>query len=182
MVELNRMSISGTIGEYEHINECKNIEDSDMKEDSLFESLTKMGKKHNNAIRLGTLFIDKKSAKINKFRYNQKGAILTVALSEEQITNKKYDLDNLLINPAFTDTLMQSCGVHASVDTDRVYLPWKIGEFGIVKVPREAGLFRSYAKLIESNDDEKVYDVILVNEDDEVNYYAKNVIVKRINQ
>lgn len=88
----------------------------------------------------------------------------------------------MLINPAFTDTLMQSCGVHASTDDDRIFLPWKVGEFGVVKVPREPGLFKSYAKLIECNNDEKTYNVILYNEKGEVNYYAKNVIVKRINQ
>ncbi len=182
MVELNSMLISSIIGEYEYLNECKSIETNDMEDHSLYDSLMNLGKEHKNAIQLGTLFIDEKSAKINKFKYNQKGAVLTVALSEEQITNKKYDLENLLINPAFTDTLMQSCGVHSSVVTDRVYLPWKIGEFGVVKVPREKGLFKSYAKLIKDNDDEKLYDVILYNEKGEVNYYAKNVIVKRINQ
>ena len=182
LVELNTMKISAKIGDYEYLNENKSIETDDMKEDLLNRSLEEMGKKHNNAIQLGPLFMDEKSAKINNFRYNDKGAILTVALSEEQITNKKYNLTNLLFNPAFADTLMQSCGVHASADSDRIYLPAEIGEFGLVKVPKEPGIFKSYAKLIKSSDEEKVYNVILYNEKGEVNYYAKNVIVKRISQ
>lgn len=59
-----------------------------MKEDSLFGSLEKMGKIHNNAIQLGPLFIDEKAAQVNKFKFSDKGAILTVALSEEQIKTK----------------------------------------------------------------------------------------------
>lgn len=182
MVELGTMKISRKIGEYEYLNENRSIETEGMKEDLLYKSLTELGKKANNAIQLGPLFMDENSAKINKYKYNDKGAVLTVALSEEQIRNKKYDLTNLLFNPAFADTILQSCGVHASVDSDRVYLPAEIGEFGLVKVPKEPGLFKSYAKLIEISDEERVYNVILYNEKGEVNYYAKNVIVKRISQ
>jgi len=182
MVEIASMNISDKLGEYEHLNEIVGIETEGMKEVFLKESLEKMLEKHNNAINLGPLFIDEKSAKINKYKYNEDGVVLTVALSEEQIRNKKYDLPNLLLNPAFADTLMQSCGVHASEGNERIHLPSEIGEIGLVKVPKEPGMFKSYAKLIKSSDGEKVYNVILYNEKGEVCYYAKDVIVRRISQ
>ncbi|MEN2775698.1 SDR family NAD(P)-dependent oxidoreductase [Acetivibrio clariflavus] len=182
MMEIAELKISNKIGEYEYLKEITAVEIDGMKEMLLSESLERMRKIHNNAIQLGPLFMDDKSAQINKYKYNDYGVILTVALSEEQIRNKKYDLPNLLFNPAFADTLMQSCGVHASEGSDRIYLPSEIGEFGLVKVPKEPGLFKSYAKLVKSSDEEKVYNVILYNEKGEVCYYAKDVIVRRISQ
>jgi acyl transferase domain-containing protein/NAD(P)-dependent dehydrogenase (short-subunit alcohol dehydrogenase family) len=182
MIELNSMEISGNIGDYRYIEEIKNIETDGMKEVSLVDSLEELAGRHNNSIRLGPVFMDEKSKKINRFKCNDKGAVFIVALSEEQIRNKKYNLQDMLINPAFTDSLMQVCGIHSSAGNDKVYLPWKIGELGIIKVAKEPGIFTVYARLIESNDEEKTYDVILCNDKGEVDYYAKNVIVKRINQ
>lgn len=182
MVEIASMKISNKLGEYEYLNENTSIETDGMKEMLLSESLEILGKTYNNAIQLGPLFMDEKSAQINKFKYNEKGVVLIVALSEEQIRNKKYDLPNLLFNPAFADTLMQTCGVHASEGSDRIYLPSEIGEFGLIKVPKEPGLYKSYAKLIKSSDEEKVYNVILYNDKGEACYYAKDVIVRRISQ
>ncbi|HPU42514.1 MAG TPA: polyketide synthase dehydratase domain-containing protein [Acetivibrio clariflavus] len=182
MMEIAELKISNKLGEYEYLNEIKDIENAGMKEVLLYESLERMRKIHSNAIQLGPLFMDEKSAKINKYKCNDYGVVLTVALSEEQIRNKKYDLPNLLFNPAFADTLMQSCGVHAAEGSDRVYLPSEIGEFGLVQVPKEPGLFKSYAKLIRSSDEEKIYNVILYNDRGEVCYYAKDVIVRRISQ
>jgi len=182
MVKIVSMKISAKIEEYEFLNEITSIEKEDMEEALLSESLKELGQSHNNAIQLGPLFMDEESAKINRYRYNKKGAMLTVALSKEQIRDKRYDLSNLLFNPAFADTLMQSCGVHASEGGSRVYLPETVGEFGLIKVPKEPGLFKSYAKLIKNNDDEKVYNVILFNEKGEACYYAKNVVVRRINK
>lgn len=182
MVEIASMNISKHLGEFEYLNEITDFETEEMQEKLLSESLEMLNKKYNNAINLGPVFMDEKSAKINTFKLNEKGAILKVALSEEQIRNAKYDLPNLLFNPAFADTLMQSCGVHASEGSERIYLPSQIGELGLVKVPKEPGLFKSYAKLIKSSDDEKIYNVILYNDKGEVCYYAKDVVVRRISQ
>ncbi|HEY9061759.1 MAG TPA: SDR family NAD(P)-dependent oxidoreductase [Pseudobacteroides sp.] len=182
MIELNSMNVSPNIGDYEHLNELKGIETDNMVEITLKDSLEMLSKKLPNAIKLGPLFMDEKAAKVNMFKYNDQGVVLSIALSEEQINNKKYNLDNLLINPAFADSLMQSCGIHSSVDTDGLYLPWEIKEFGIVKAPKEPGLFKAYAKRISGDDNEKSYNVILYNDKGEVCYYAKDVTVKRIAQ
>lgn len=182
MVEIASMKISGEIGAYEFLMDTLNIETDNMIEDLVSESLKKLGRNHNNAIQLGPLFLDEKSAKLNKYKYNDKGAMMIVSLCEEQIRNKKYDLPNLLFNPAFADTLMQTCGVHASEGEDKVFLPAEIAELGLIKVPKEPGLFKSYAKLTKSSDSEKVYNVILCDEKGEVYYYAKDVTVRRISQ
>jgi NAD(P)-dependent dehydrogenase (short-subunit alcohol dehydrogenase family)/acyl carrier protein len=182
LIKLNSMTISGDVSGYEYLSDIKNIETDDMIETSLVDSFMRTSKKLNNAINLGPLFMDEKSAKINTCKCNTQGAILSIAMSEEQITNKRYDLNNLLINPAFADSLMQACGVHASMDKDSIYLPWEIGEFGVVNVPRKPGIFKVYAKMIKDGEREKFYDVILYNDNGESCYYAKNVIVKYIAQ
>ena len=182
LAPLNSMKVSGNIGEYGYLSDLKKLDANNMIEIKLKDSLDATSKKLSNAINLGPLFMDEKAAKINKCRYNNEGAILTVALSEEQLINKKYDLDNLLINPVFADHLMQVCGLYSSIDTEGIYLPWAVGEFGIVKVARKPGLFNAYAKKLRSDEKEKAYDVILYSDDGEVYYYAKNVIVKRISQ
>ncbi len=182
MVEIASMKISGEIGSYELLMDAINIETDDMIEGLVSESLKELGRNHNNAIQLGPLFIDEKSAKLNKYKYNDKGAMMIVSLCEEQIRNKKYDLPNLLLNPAFADSLMQACGVHASEGEDKIFLPAEIAELGMIKVPKERGLFKSYAKLTKSSDSEKVYNVILCDEKGEVYYYAKDVTVRRISQ
>ncbi|MCX7747118.1 MAG: SDR family NAD(P)-dependent oxidoreductase [Clostridia bacterium] len=182
LVKLNSMKVSGNIADFEYLSELRRVETDNMIEITLKDSIDQASQKLNNAINLGPLFMNDKSAKINKFKYNEKGGVLTVALSEEQISNKKYNLNNLLINPAFADSLMQACGVHSSVGTDEIYLPWEIGEFGVVKAPKEPGLFKAYAKMIENTDQERSYHVVLYNDKGELCYYAKNVIVKRILQ
>jgi acyl transferase domain-containing protein/NAD(P)-dependent dehydrogenase (short-subunit alcohol dehydrogenase family)/acyl carrier protein len=180
MILLNSMRISAAIGEYEHLRNLRLIESNDMVEMGLRDSLESTAKSLSNAISLGSLFMDEQASKINRFKCNRQGIVSTIALSEEQLTNKKYNLRHLLINPAFADSLMQSCGIHSSVDTDGVYLPWKIGEFGVVKVPREPGLFKAFAEMTRNDGVEKTYDVILYGDNGEIYYYAKNVIVKRI--
>ena len=182
MVDIASMKISGEIGDFESLMENLNIETEDMAEGLVSESLERLRKKHNSAIQLGPLFMDDKSAKINRYRYNHNGAVMIVSLSEEQIKNKKYDVQNLLFNPAFADTLMQTCGIHASGGDNNVFLPAEIGEFGVIKVPKEPGLFKSYAKQTKSSDSEKVYNVILLDDKGEICYYAKDVIVRRISQ
>jgi len=77
---------------------------------------------------------------------------------------------------------MQTCGIHASGGDNNVFLPAEIGEFGVIKVPKEPGLFKSYAKQTKSSDSEKVYNVILLDDKGEICYYAKDVIVRRISQ
>jgi hypothetical protein len=52
----------------------------------------------------------------------------------------------------------------------------------VIKVPKEPGLFKSYAKQTKSSDSEKVYNVILLDDKGEICYYAKDVIVRRISQ
>ena len=114
------------------------------------------------------------------FKRNNNGAIISMVLPEGEKTNKRYNLDKLLINPAFMDSVFQVCGIHSQIDTDEVYLPWEVEEFGVIKAPKEIMHYRVYSKLKYISGDTKVYDVIMLNEENEVCYYAKSVKMRVI--
>ena len=67
-------------------------------------------------------------------------------MPEEQVTNENYNLDSILINPAFMDSIFQACGIHSQTGNE-IYLPWQVGELGVVKTPRQVMRYRVYAKL-----------------------------------
>ena len=179
LISLSSMNVSSNLGEYRHLLAIKEIESEHMEEGYTRESLQKFSSKNKNTIQLGTLFIDEKRDN-NVFKRNNNGAIISMVLPEGEKTNKRYNLDKLLINPAFMDSVFQVCGIHSQIDTDEVYLPWEVEEFGVIKAPKEIMHYRVYSKLKYISGDTKVYDVIMLNEENEVCYYAKSVKMRVI--
>jgi hypothetical protein len=180
LIKLNSMQVRGTMGDYDSLLDLRNVESGDMVEFLCYDNLDIYKEKTYNSIHLGTLFADDRCKAYNRFKYNESAAVYSVLLPEEQITNSKYHLEKLLINPVFMDTLMQICGIHSAHTTGRVYLPWEIGEFGIVKVPREAKPYRAYTKLKYRDDEVRNYEVLLLDENEEVCSYVKDVKMRRI--
>ncbi len=179
-IELNSMDVSDKIGDYLPLLEIKNIENEAMEmlyqKDMMYEYNTKIP----NSIHVGPLFMSqvKEDGTIKR---GKNGVVYSTVLPPEQISNKKYQLDKLLVNPAFMDTVFQVCAIHTLIEIKRVYLPWEVEELGVVKVPKEPCRYKAYSKIRNESDDIKSYDVIFLNENDEVCYYAKNVVMKRIN-
>ncbi|WP_010250325.1 type I polyketide synthase [Acetivibrio cellulolyticus] len=179
-IELNSMEVSDKIGDYLSLLEIRNIENETMEmlyqKDMMYEYNTKIP----NSIHVGPLFMSqvKEDGTIKR---GKNGVVYSTVLPPEQISNKKYQLDKLLINPAFMDSVFQVCAIHTLIEIKRVYLPWQIEELGVVKVPKEPCQYKAYSKITNESDDAKTYDVIFLNENDEVCYYAKNVVMKRIN-
>lgn len=100
---------------------------------------------------------------------------------QEQLTNDKYPLDRVLVNPCFLDSIYQACAAHLLVNKKRVYLPWEVKELGIVNVPKKPGLFTSYTKVVEDTGDLVAFDVVMVDGDGKICYYAKRCYFRRIN-
>ncbi|OPZ92778.1 MAG: Polyketide synthase PksJ [Firmicutes bacterium ADurb.Bin419] len=179
-IELNSMEVSDKIGDYLPLLEIRNIENDTMEmlyqKDMMYEYNTKIP----NSIHVGPLFMSQVKED-GTIRRGDNGVVYSTVLPPEQISNKKYQLDKLLINPAFMDTVFQVCAIHTLIEIRRVYLPWKVEELGVVKVPKEPCKYKAYSKIKNETDDAKTYDVILLNDNDEVCYYAKNVVMKRIN-
>ncbi|MFW6306241.1 MAG: SDR family NAD(P)-dependent oxidoreductase, partial [Bacillota bacterium] len=177
--ELNKMKICSNIEESDELLKLKNI---------IKDDLQKSGSKvihdlfnEEISIKLGSLFMDEKSREYSCFEYNESGAVYKFLLSSEQITNKKYKLDNLLLNPVFMDALFQVCGIHSAETGDGVYLPWNIGELAVIKPARKVKPYTAYANLKEKSSDILIYDVVLLNNEEKICYYSKNIKMRRIN-
>ena len=180
LINLNSMEISTKLTDYSDLLDIRDIEHHPGEEGSTRAALESQLRITKNAIVLGTLFMDE-DPENNRFLRNSKGAVLTIkTLPSEEINNKEYKLDQLLINPAFMDSIFQVCGIHTAYNNERVYLPWKVDEIGVVKVPRDVCSYKVYARLKEDGDEYKTYDVIMLNEYDELCYYVRNVVKRRI--
>lgn len=179
LIELNSMSVSDKPGDYEALLELTDIEDQNMDQGFFNEALEIYYHKLDNSIHLGPLFVDRNKEN-NIYRMNDKGTVYSLKMPEEQITNRGYRLEELLINPAFMDSLYQACGVHTLHKSNWVFLPWEIGEAGVIRVPRSSGNFKVYSKVIIETDEYNTYDAAMFNEAGELCYYAKNVVMRRV--
>jgi 3-oxoacyl-(acyl-carrier-protein) synthase/NAD(P)-dependent dehydrogenase (short-subunit alcohol dehydrogenase family)/acyl carrier protein len=110
-----------------------------------------------------------------------RGVTYPTYFPQEQLTNDKYPLEHLLINPCFLDSIYQACAASLLVNKERVYLPWEVKELGIVRVPRQEGLYTTYAQVVESHDDIVGFDVAMVDGDGRTCYYARNARFRMIN-
>ncbi len=109
------------------------------------------------------------------------GAIYPTYFPREQLTNPRYPLARLLVNPCFLDSIYQACAAHLLVHRQRVYLPWDIGELGILRVPREEGLYRCYTRVVAETANTVAYDVVMVDGDGRACYVARNAAFRLIN-
>jgi acyl transferase domain-containing protein/NAD(P)-dependent dehydrogenase (short-subunit alcohol dehydrogenase family)/acyl carrier protein len=110
-----------------------------------------------------------------------KGTTYPTYFPLEQLTNAKYPLDQMKVNPCFLDSLLQACAANLLVNTHRIYLPWKIGELAIVDVPRTHGLYRSHAQIIYETADIVSFNIVMVNGDGKIHYYARDAQFRLIN-
>ncbi len=110
-----------------------------------------------------------------------KSTIYPTYFPKEQLSNPKYPLQKMLVNPCFLDSIYQACAAHLLVNKKRVYLPWEVGELGIIHVPRGDGLYRSYTNVAEDNEEIVSFNVAMTDGDGRICYYGRNVQFRRIN-
>ena len=99
----------------------------------------------------------------------------------EQLKHPKYPLEKLLVNPCFLDSLYQACAANLLVHKKRVYLPYEIGELGIVRVPRQAGMYTCHTQIVEESQDIVSFDVVMLDEAGGICYYARSARFRLIN-
>lgn len=109
------------------------------------------------------------------------GVIYPTYFPLEQLSNPRYPLDRLLTNPCLVDSLYQACAAFLLVVKKRVFLPWEVKELGIVRPPRKQGLYRTFARVVDESDEWVVFNVVMVDADGEVRYFARNATFRRIN-
>lgn len=135
----------------------------------------------NNNINLGSLFIDEYGYNNNMLQYNPNGLVYSYTLSREQVENKQYQLENLLVNPCLMDTLFQAAAIHSLTQHDRIHLPMRAEEIGVIRVPRQIEDLKIIARLTRYENECGTYDLIMIDAQGKICYYAKNVMVQRIN-
>lgn len=99
----------------------------------------------------------------------------------DQLSHTRYPLQKLHVNPCFLDSIYQACAANLLVNQQRVYLPWKIGELGVVRVPRQPGLYVCHAEVVEESSDTVCFNVVMLDGSDQVCYYARRACFKLIN-
>ncbi len=99
----------------------------------------------------------------------------------DQLRHAKYPLHKLHVNPCFLDSIYQACAANLLVNRQRVYLPWRIGELGVVRVPRQPGLYVCHAEVVEESSDTVCFNVVMLDGADQVCYYARGACFRLIN-
>lgn len=120
--------------------------------------------------------------KIDNFLHNNNGVIFPELFPTEQIYEKNYPLDKLLINPCFIDAMYQGAAQDCVTKKRNIYLPWKVEEFGILKVPKQDGFFRVFAEAVAEDEEYRTYRIAIIDDKDELCSYARNATFRLINQ
>jgi len=109
------------------------------------------------------------------------GTIYPARFPKEQLTNQKYPLEELLVNPCFLDSVYQACAMLMLVKRKRVYLPWEVKELGIVDPPRTPGLYTCHTRVVKDTDELMAFDVSMLDPEGNIRYFARNACFRRIN-
>ncbi len=134
----------------------------------------------------GPLFNDAKreghSENDNTVFWGNDGLITEIRFPIAQLTNPRYPLEKLLLNPCFLDSIHQAGAVYGILTTNQVYLPSGAEEFIVNKIPKSDGKYRIYAKAKSKTDEKIIYDIAMLDDEDEIICYVRNSLFRRIHQ
>jgi len=114
--------------------------------------------------------------------YGKAGIRARAPLPRAQLSEPRYPLDRYLINPAFLDSLHQAGAVFCILETGQVYLPVGAEEFAIFQPPREEGQYEVIARVSDRSQDQFLFDIAMLRDDQELCCLAHNVAFRRIRQ
>jgi acyl transferase domain-containing protein/NAD(P)-dependent dehydrogenase (short-subunit alcohol dehydrogenase family) len=176
-----QMTVSDQPGGYESMRGLTDILKANLREAPFGEVHASPKWQFKNNIVFGPLFVDEEGRLNNRVAYDQNSLVYTYTIPREQFQNEGYPLKKLLINPCLMDTLFQAAAIHALTQHDRIHLPLSADEMGVVRVPRQVETMRIIARLHQYDGEFGTYDIIMIDAQDNICYYAKNVLVRRIN-
>jgi acyl transferase domain-containing protein/NAD(P)-dependent dehydrogenase (short-subunit alcohol dehydrogenase family) len=181
LVSHAEMSVGGDPGDFQAMLAYSDIISEKLTEIPWRQFNADPKRQFNNNINFGPLFVDEYGKANNTIAFNEDSLVYTYTLPKEQLDNEKYQLEKLLINPCLTDTLFQAAAIHALSRWDRIHLPVYAEEIGVIRVPRQVETLKIIARLTGYQADTGVYDLIMLDVNGEICYFAKKVMVKRIN-
>lgn len=110
------------------------------------------------------------------------GIVTRVALPRAQIEERRYPLEQYLVNPAFLDAMHQAGAILAIKLTGQVFLPVGAREFVILHCPNLDGEYRVVARLTRRDVDEFLYDIAFWHDARTLCAVAWDVSFHRISQ
>lgn len=154
-------------------------------EDYHYNFLDSFAKNFSNNVELGAILDDCKREHTGDkkvFRFNDRAYMRTVRFPIAQFDTKDYPVEQYMINPAFLDTLHQAGAIYSIFSKKEVYLPYGAEEFGVLKPMKEDEVYRVFVQRMSEEGETILYNIVLLNEADEVTAYIRNSLFHRINQ
>jgi acyl transferase domain-containing protein/short-subunit dehydrogenase len=105
-----------------------------------------------------------------------------VPLPRAQLSEPRYPLARLLLNPAFLDAMHQAGAVFCILQTGQVHLPVGAEEFAILEPPTAEGQYDVVARVRERSPDLLRFDIAMLRDRERLCCLARNVAFRRIRQ
>ncbi|HEX2959409.1 MAG TPA: SDR family NAD(P)-dependent oxidoreductase, partial [Chitinispirillaceae bacterium] len=149
------------------------------------ELLHKLNSISHNVV-FGPLFHDSKragyTANSNFIEWNNDIIHTIHSFPMEQLTNKKYCLEKYVFNFCLMDSIHQTGVIHTILKSSHIHLPFSAREFVVFGKQQNAGTYQTYAKLVDITDQTFVYDIYLIDPQNEVCAYALGSTYHRIQE
>ncbi len=162
----------------------KNLWNIDNPQKMFYEELLhKLYSIPNNVV-FGPLFHDSKRAdyiaNTDWIEWNNEIIHTMHSFPMEQLTNTKYHLRKYIFNFCLLDSIHQTGVIHTILNSGEVHLPFSAREFVVFGKQEKNGTYQTYAKLVEKSDKTFVYDIYLIDPQENVCAYALGSTYHRI--
>jgi hypothetical protein len=148
-----------------------------------FEMATKM---HAGGVKLGPLLSESSrpghDPAANQLVMGENGILTRIGLPKAQLSEPRYPLARLHVNPAFLDSMHQAAAIFSLFKTTSVYLPVGAEEFTIFETPNQDANYDVIAVLRERSADRLWYDVAMLREGRQLFCLAHRVELRRTGQ
>jgi acyl transferase domain-containing protein/NADP-dependent 3-hydroxy acid dehydrogenase YdfG len=114
--------------------------------------------------------------------HGKTGIWTRVPLPRAQLTEPRYPLGQLRLNPAFLDAMHQAGAVFCILQTGEVYLPVGAEEFAVLDAPSVEGQYDVVARVRERSPDLFLFDIAMLRDRERLCCLARNVAFRRIRQ
>jgi hypothetical protein len=118
----------------------------------------------------------------NEVLVGEDSIVTRIELPKAQLTEPRYPLARLHVNPAFLDSMHQAAAIYSILRTGSVYLPVGAEEFVIFEAPKQDARYDAIARVCDRTPDRIWFDVALLREGGRLCCLARRVILRRTGQ
>ncbi len=148
------------------------------------EMLCKLNSIKHNVV-FGPLFHDSKrsgySANSNYVEWDAEHIHTLHSFPMEQLANTKYTLKKYIFNFCLMDSIHQTGVIHTILNSGNVHLPFSAREFLVFGKQQKPGMYHTFAKLVYKTDQTFVYDIYLIDPENNICGCALGSTYHRIN-